>query len=373
MVQGIDAFGWVGLVTYFAVSKCCRPLAHCVLPTNLDLPPSPVAFVVKGVQIPVPILLSEPLLYLLVLLRLRDPPRRAHTPPIRKTLSPAPDSEVTEAWSSSQSSSRSRPQSRIGLPSSATFEEEGGLGRIEDTLTIEEDGRLRIPLDLRTAPVAGVVLLLITRTIDGSVLCQGIVGEEGVRPYDVLVLFISLVSSHLPRPPLLPDRLQPPGLYLHRTRLDWWPSRPRLLHLAKIRPRPQATCTFGRQGGERGSTLCHAVRVLVHGRRALRKRSCHTFGHGVPRILYASHGHHNADGVDVLSVHRGQYSECGPRFVKSHERAHCWRLSVFSRGQASFLILLIPGVRARLPHGLHEEHAAPLRCHVSSQSFSSTI
>lgn len=41
--------------------------------------------------------------------------------------------------------------------------------------------------------MAGVVLLLATTTIDGSVLKHGIVGEEGVRPYDVLVLFISLV------------------------------------------------------------------------------------------------------------------------------------------------------------------------------------
>lgn len=62
----------------------------------------------------------------------------------------------------------------------------------------ERERRLSFPLDLRTAPVAGVVLLLITTTIDGSVLRHGIVGEEGVRPYDVLVLFISLVSSSSP-------------------------------------------------------------------------------------------------------------------------------------------------------------------------------
>lgn len=61
----------------------------------------------------------------------------------------------------------------------------------------EEDARLAVVLDLRTAPAAGVVLLLVTTTIDGSVLRQGIVGEEGVRPYDVLVLFISLVRIFL--------------------------------------------------------------------------------------------------------------------------------------------------------------------------------
>lgn len=68
----------------------------------------------------------------------------------------------------------------------------------------EQERKLSFPLDLRTAPVAGVVLLLITTTIDGSVLRHGIVGEEGVRPYDVLVLFISLVSSPLLLCSLLP-------------------------------------------------------------------------------------------------------------------------------------------------------------------------
>lgn len=61
----------------------------------------------------------------------------------------------------------------------------------------ERNERMSLPLDLRTAPVAGVILLLITTTINGSVLRSGIVGEEGVRPYDVLVLFISLVSPLL--------------------------------------------------------------------------------------------------------------------------------------------------------------------------------
>ncbi|GAA5825181.1 hypothetical protein JCM11251_006132 [Rhodosporidiobolus azoricus] len=41
-------------------------------------------------------------------------------------------------------------------------------------------------------PVAGCVFLLMTTAIDGSVVRAGIVGSEGVRPYDVLVLFISL-------------------------------------------------------------------------------------------------------------------------------------------------------------------------------------
>ena len=65
----------------------------------------------------------------------------------------------------------------------------------EDASPTDGNERVVIALDLRTAPVAGVIILLITRTIDGSVVRLGIVGEDGVRPYDVLVLFIALVSS----------------------------------------------------------------------------------------------------------------------------------------------------------------------------------
>ncbi|KAK5083538.1 hypothetical protein LTR05_006041 [Lithohypha guttulata] len=52
--------------------------------------------------------------------------------------------------------------------------------------------RLRFPLSLETAPVIGVVLLLATTTIDGSTIKLGVKGDENVKPYDVLVLFISL-------------------------------------------------------------------------------------------------------------------------------------------------------------------------------------
>ena len=55
--------------------------------------------------------------------------------------------------------------------------------------------RWTLKLSLETAPFIGVILLLITTTINGSVVKLGIIGEEGVRPYDVLVLFICLVSA----------------------------------------------------------------------------------------------------------------------------------------------------------------------------------
>ncbi|SPO21742.1 uncharacterized protein UTRI_01228_B [Ustilago trichophora] len=47
-------------------------------------------------------------------------------------------------------------------------------------------------IDHVSAPVIGVLVLLATTTIGGEQVKQGIVGEDGIEPYDVLALFISL-------------------------------------------------------------------------------------------------------------------------------------------------------------------------------------
>ena len=52
--------------------------------------------------------------------------------------------------------------------------------------------RLSFPLSLETAPLVGVILLLATTTINGTTIMLGVKGDENVKPYDVLVLFISL-------------------------------------------------------------------------------------------------------------------------------------------------------------------------------------
>jgi Na+/H+ antiporter NhaD/arsenite permease-like protein len=52
--------------------------------------------------------------------------------------------------------------------------------------------RLYLSLSLLTAPFIGVILLLATTTINGSTIRLGIVGDETIKPYDVLVLFIAL-------------------------------------------------------------------------------------------------------------------------------------------------------------------------------------
>jgi hypothetical protein len=58
-----------------------------------------------------------------------------------------------------------------------------------------------LPISLETAPFIGVLILLASTTIDGSTIRLGIKGDENIKPYDVLVLFISLVRisfcSHL--------------------------------------------------------------------------------------------------------------------------------------------------------------------------------
>lgn len=54
--------------------------------------------------------------------------------------------------------------------------------------------RLHVRLSLETAPVIGVILCLATTTIHGSTIKLGIKGDAHIKPYDVLVLFISLVG-----------------------------------------------------------------------------------------------------------------------------------------------------------------------------------
>ncbi|KAJ9104203.1 hypothetical protein QFC19_004020 [Naganishia cerealis] len=61
---------------------------------------------------------------------------------------------------------------------------------VNDEYASEE--RAHFTLGLATAPVIGVLLLLATTSIGGQVLRNGIVGVQGVKPYDIMTLFISL-------------------------------------------------------------------------------------------------------------------------------------------------------------------------------------
>jgi hypothetical protein len=70
-----------------------------------------------------------------------------------------------------------------------------------------QDRRIHFTLGLEVAPVAGFLLLLASTCIPGHVVRSGIVGSEGVRPYDIMSLFLAFVSRllmfdipDLPRP-----------------------------------------------------------------------------------------------------------------------------------------------------------------------------
>lgn len=74
------------------------------------------------------------------------------------------------------------------------------------------DIQWHLPLDLRTAPPIGLLVLLAATAADGNTIKRGIVGDESMRPYDVLVLFISLVCC-------IPHELCPPSLIFFVPRL----------------------------------------------------------------------------------------------------------------------------------------------------------
>ncbi|KAL4399746.1 transmembrane transporter [Malassezia pachydermatis] len=58
--------------------------------------------------------------------------------------------------------------------------------------TLDTTDRVFIPLTHVTAPIGGVLLLLATTSMDGKQVRNGIVGESGIFPYDILLLFLSL-------------------------------------------------------------------------------------------------------------------------------------------------------------------------------------
>lgn len=55
--------------------------------------------------------------------------------------------------------------------------------------------RFNIHLNLHTVPVFSIIVLLAAQCIDGEQLKYGFVGDEThLRPYDILLLFLSLVT-----------------------------------------------------------------------------------------------------------------------------------------------------------------------------------
>lgn len=69
---------------------------------------------------------------------------------------------------------------------------DGDTAQEADPNTPPPTARVYIPITHTSAPVIGVLILLATTSIGGEELRRGIVGADGVRPYDVLALFICL-------------------------------------------------------------------------------------------------------------------------------------------------------------------------------------
>lgn len=106
------------------------------------------------------------------------------------------------------SSSTSRSSPHLQASTSTTPNPPAGTARATDPggnqdqdqdQDPEEDDllekRYHFPITLSTAPVIGVLLLLASTSIPGDVVRTGIVGSGGVKPYDIMTLFISLVSQ----------------------------------------------------------------------------------------------------------------------------------------------------------------------------------
>ncbi|UTT94097.1 hypothetical protein NDA17_003521 [Ustilago hordei] len=96
---------------------------------------------------------------------------------------------------------------------------------------LQEGEPMYITIDHVPAPLIGVFVLLTTTAIGSEQVRQGIVGEDGIKPYEVLALFISLIkklvkwqSTHDDNPPTSKDRdafLKLQNVYRTRTLQDF--------------------------------------------------------------------------------------------------------------------------------------------------------
>lgn len=219
-----------------------------------------MGFVIKGVRIPLPLKLSVMIINVAASLRLIDPPDRAPSVPAAKAPSPPPEGSA-QSPSSSRQAIRSRSESTIGFERSKEPIDAAALAETKD------EERLHLVVDLRTAPLIGVLLLLATTTIDGSVLRQGL-GDETAKPYDVLVLFISLVSVKPQTHRLFLALNRPSGIHIDGPGLDRRLAGAGILHFSAIGPDAKNERAVSRQDREWSPSLQYALSVLVRGRRA---------------------------------------------------------------------------------------------------------
>lgn len=179
----IDGFSIFTLILFFAVSELMSQFhASTSLYNPFFLPPSDI-LVIFPLHFPIPKVITRPLRNTAVRLRILAPlktglsggeDRVVHKTTEVNGTQPIQDDTQTEPNNNASSLGATSPSNHPVPP-------------------IEEPN-FTFPLGLSTAPVIGVLLLLATKSIPGSVVRDGIVGSQGVRPYDIMTLFLSLVS-----------------------------------------------------------------------------------------------------------------------------------------------------------------------------------
>ena len=161
----------------------CISFIDFLIPGSIDV------LVVFPIRIPLPRPLTRALVKFSRKLRILN------TPPTSSSSSTSnPHLQTSTSISTSTSTSTSTSPNPPAQTPRAT-NPDGDQDQDQDP---EEDDLLEkqyhFPITLSTAPVIGVLLLLASTSIPGDVVRTGIVGSGGVKPYDIMTLFISLVS-----------------------------------------------------------------------------------------------------------------------------------------------------------------------------------
>jgi hypothetical protein len=149
--------------------------------TDFLIPGSKDVLVVFPIRIPLPRPLTRALVKFSRKLRILNTPETSSS-------TSGPHTQTINSTSTSTSPNPPAQTARATDP-------DGNQDQDQDP---EEDDLLEkqyhFPITLSTAPVIGVLLLLASTSIPGDVVRTGIVGSGGVKPYDIMTLFISLVS-----------------------------------------------------------------------------------------------------------------------------------------------------------------------------------
>ena len=173
--------------------------------SGLDPPCCADVLVIFPLRIPLPMFISSLSQRILVKLRLREPqdglrpqsPVQTSTPTDNRLPANEEPEDGTEGHPD-ELEGDSTPQEANTIqtpPRGSQTVEEPPKPTDRERSGNETAVRWYFPLGLGTSPVIGVLLLLASTCIPGSVVRDGIVGTGGVRPYDIMTLFISFVSS----------------------------------------------------------------------------------------------------------------------------------------------------------------------------------